>query len=267
MTDTAASGWYYVANGERVGPVSLDEIRALVVEGALADDALVWTPGMGDWATVNQIPVLAASWKLQAADREAPEPEATPEIAASPPPAADAPHPWHRWLARLVDGAVLGFMVGLLAMPLLMLVMGSAEPPLTGSPMRVWAMSLVLTGLQVPLEAFFLSRRGTTPGKALLGIHVRTAEGGIPSFRVAMERAVRSWIMGSGLGVPPLTLAAWIFGYFHLLRTGSTPWDQALDLRVEQTKLSPARGFAIGAVVVVIILLAVLNMPGIKPVG
>ncbi|HEX8430717.1 MAG TPA: RDD family protein, partial [Longimicrobium sp.] len=164
MTDTAANGWYYVAHGERAGPVSLDEIRALVVEGALADDALVWTPGMGDWATVAQIPVLAASWKLQAADREAPEPEWEPVVAAPPPPAADAPRPWLRWLARFVDGAVLGLLVGMVAMPFLVMLTGPVEP-LTGSPARVWAISLLLSGLQVPLEAFFLSFRGTTPGK------------------------------------------------------------------------------------------------------
>jgi len=274
MTDTAASGWYYVVNGERVGPASLDELRALVVEGALADDSLVWTPGMSDWATVGQIPVLAASWKLQAADREAEEPEWAPPAPAPPLPATDAPHPWRRWLARFVDGAVLGMIVGFMALPLLVLATGPVDPAvagshpmLSGSTVRMWAINMVLTGLQVPLEALFLSMRGTTPGKALLGIHVRTAEGGFPPFRVAMQRAFRTWVMGWGMGIPPLTFAAWIFGYFHLMRTGTTPWDRALDLRVEQTRISPARGFAIGAVIVVILLLVALNMPGVRAGG
>lgn len=51
--------WYYAKGGQQQGPVSLEELRRLIGEGAInpATD-LVWNPSMTDWCPAAEIPVL-----------------------------------------------------------------------------------------------------------------------------------------------------------------------------------------------------------------
>jgi hypothetical protein len=54
----AESGWYYAANGQRVGPVTFDQLRRLTTSGQIAANDLVWTEGMADWQPASGIPSL-----------------------------------------------------------------------------------------------------------------------------------------------------------------------------------------------------------------
>jgi hypothetical protein len=52
--------WYYTRNGERTGPVERETIKALLGDGTLSKDALVWNAGMGQaWAKISDVPALA----------------------------------------------------------------------------------------------------------------------------------------------------------------------------------------------------------------
>jgi len=42
--------WYYARNNQRLGPVSDDELRALVANGTVVRQTPVWKEGMQDWA-------------------------------------------------------------------------------------------------------------------------------------------------------------------------------------------------------------------------
>ncbi len=45
-TDAATSdGWFYEANGERRGPLTLEQMRTLVKAGGIRRDTRVWRPG------------------------------------------------------------------------------------------------------------------------------------------------------------------------------------------------------------------------------
>ena len=50
--------WFHLVNGARNGPVGLDEIRELVLEGSLVPDSWVWADGMPDWMHVRDVPAL-----------------------------------------------------------------------------------------------------------------------------------------------------------------------------------------------------------------
>jgi hypothetical protein len=43
------TAWYYVRGAERLGPVDVNEMRALAARGELSVDDLVWTDGMAEW--------------------------------------------------------------------------------------------------------------------------------------------------------------------------------------------------------------------------
>jgi hypothetical protein len=45
--------WYYVKDNERCGPIEEDKIQALINDGTIVPDTLVWREGMSDWQAAN----------------------------------------------------------------------------------------------------------------------------------------------------------------------------------------------------------------------
>ncbi|MDZ4816986.1 MAG: DUF4339 domain-containing protein [Verrucomicrobiota bacterium] len=50
--------WYYAQNSERQGPVDKEQLHALLVQGVINLDALVWQEGMADWQPYRSITAL-----------------------------------------------------------------------------------------------------------------------------------------------------------------------------------------------------------------
>lgn len=46
---SANDGWYYASGDTQVGPTPEEKIDALIAEGTITGDTLVWKPGMGVW--------------------------------------------------------------------------------------------------------------------------------------------------------------------------------------------------------------------------
>lgn len=52
--------WYYSQNSEKKGPVELEALKALMADGTLSKNNLVWNESMGTaWARIADVPVLA----------------------------------------------------------------------------------------------------------------------------------------------------------------------------------------------------------------
>jgi uncharacterized RDD family membrane protein YckC len=226
---STGSTWYFAADGERVGPRSLDEMRALLADGTVTPETLVWTSGMSAWTQAGELPLL-----LEAPATE-PEPftpavEATPRVVALAAPSAA--YAWRRFFARSLDmGLPFVLVFALAGVNETDLMQGNVSPLL----------NVVGVGLWVPIEALLIALSGTTPGKALLGIRIANAEGGRPSPAVALSRSMRVWVQGLGLGLPLIILVTEALSYSRLTRTGATPWDDSLALHVEYQRLGPIR--------------------------
>lgn len=52
-TTSQETAWYYEGDGERRGPVSQQQIRAVAARGGLSGSTLVWRSGWPDWQPVN----------------------------------------------------------------------------------------------------------------------------------------------------------------------------------------------------------------------
>ena len=249
MTDSTAAGWYYALQGERVGPRSLDDVRALIANGVLDADALVWTPGMRDWSRVGDVSILSPEWVQP---RSAPAPRAEAEWAPDSQAAMDRPralsatHPWHRLAARAVDFIlyllVLSAPVQALAPEFVARVQAD---PAKVPPLVSIGVTLVLGVAVVLFDALLLHLRGTTPGKSLFGLRVVNAEGGRPSLGQSLSRSARVWVIGMGAGLPFLSIIAPIAAYVRLASHRRTLWDEAVDLQVEHTPVPLARALRI----------------------
>ena len=149
-----------------------------------------------------------------------------------------AAHPWRRLWARLVDYTLFQF--------LLILTLSLFAPDLLGfldseDPLYVFVISSLITAiLWIIPEAILLSSFGTTAGKWLLGIEIRTPGGGIPDLECALRRSFLVWVFGDACGLYPLSLLTWRKGYRDLSVSGMTRWDRAADCTVIHRPLRPA---------------------------
>lgn len=88
--------------------------------------------------------------------------------------------PWLRWGARVFDNIAI--------LLILRLVISSWPQHIPDEADRFWAMPVLL--LWFPVETFFLSLFGATPGKWLFGISVLHHDGSRLTFRTALYRSV-----------------------------------------------------------------------------
>jgi hypothetical protein len=51
--------WWYVSNGQRMGPIGDEELRRLLISGTLASRSLVWKAGMPGWQPAAEVAGLA----------------------------------------------------------------------------------------------------------------------------------------------------------------------------------------------------------------
>jgi uncharacterized RDD family membrane protein YckC len=182
--------WYYAEGGKQVGPVEESALDGLISAGIVRDDTLVWHEGM-------------AAWQPHAVVRGA---RAGIQVPFSPsaPPFLGVRYAgfWIRFLARLIDGVILG-MAGLILRLPLMLMLGIGigggyrfgMTPALGVAMGVSLIVNLLVGMAY--EVYFVSTRGATPGKMALGLKIIRADGSPVPPGLALGRYFAHWISGA----------------------------------------------------------------------
>ena len=83
------------------------------------------------------------------------------------------------------------------------------------------------------VDALCLHFWAATPGKALLGLRVLTAEGAHLPMRAALRRAFDVWFFGYGMDLYLLTWVLRLTAMSRLRHLGSTSWDDAGKYVVE----------------------------------
>ncbi len=237
------AAWYYAREGRAVGPLCEEEILALAARNALGRSTLVWTRGFDAWVPAREVPSLAAALPPLSEQPPPLPPEALLPAATLPAAPARGPGPaaraWLRFIARQLDYALAGVAAGLVAVRL--------RPDLRDST----ELLVVVTALAlfVPIEALLLSGLGTTPGKWLLQIRVRDAEGRRLGLAAAMSRSVSVWWRGMGAGLPVISLLTLLFAYQRMRHEGVTSWDRDGGFQVSHESFGSSRLAAALAVV------------------
>ncbi|HEY2573419.1 MAG TPA: RDD family protein [Verrucomicrobiaceae bacterium] len=228
--------------GERTGPHSQFHIIEEIRDGRLKGDELAWRRGMGEWKPLREFEEFSGYWR--------PTPEqivAAEHVRQVARIALDTPQPWLRFWARAMDYVWFYLLLCLLFNILiptettlrLLHTLAEANPAL-----KLFVSVVILPsvfGLFIPLEALWLSRRGTTPGKALLRIQVRRLDGALPDYAQALQRSALVFIKGMAFCLPivPLFVMSWC--RIRLLQLGMTSWDEHTGLRVEHGEPEPWR--------------------------
>jgi uncharacterized RDD family membrane protein YckC len=188
--------WYYAKEGQQTGPVDEAALNDLVRTGVIREDTLVWREGMPSWQ-----PYATARGTVGVA-----VPAGT--VPAVPLPAAHHYGGfWIRFVARVIDGLLVGLLQGVLVFPLLLMFGGmgrllgglengeeaamAAIPAMMG---MVMMFTVVGIGVGLAYEVYFLSTRAATPGKMALGLKVIRPDGQRISGGLAAGRFFARWL-------------------------------------------------------------------------
>jgi hypothetical protein len=57
--------WYHLQGEEQRGPIGLDVLRRLVMDGRIEPDTYVWADGMPDWLPARQVPAITPPDELR----------------------------------------------------------------------------------------------------------------------------------------------------------------------------------------------------------
>ena len=165
---------------------------------------------------------------------------AEPAVAAVP--KEDTYHkvtsPWRRFFARHFDLFLYTTLWSLLGI----LLLGLSPTSETGS---AWfsAGGIVSVVMMVLLEPLLLATWGTTPGKWLLGLHVRNNTGQKLSYGEGSYRTLQALWYGAGMFIPIFELFRGYKYYYDCAEGKTLPWEWDSELHLKDEK--PARAFAL----------------------
>ena len=218
---------YWIADKKKCGPVTVPDILSRVQMGELTPDTKGWHVGCEQWMPLRELPALADF--LQEKQEKKDETSAEPDVSQNASGVSDEVHPADlpvsavrvylpsptvRLLARGVDMSLY------VALVFAVVYVRQIEflPSLLPSGPLVW-MGYIL------IESFLLSSLGTTPGKALFGIHVRCVNGGNMTIGRALSRACLVFVGGMGMMISLLPVFMLGYSWWSLRVRGITMWD------------------------------------------
>lgn len=180
--------WYYANEGQRHGPVSIDDFARLVAAGTVRPETLVWRAGMGGWQAWAEV---APTVQLPQAADVPPPLVASPAPLSPIAPVADVAARtfeyggfWIRFLAKIIDGillAVVGNIINGVVLGSRMKEFEQFDPEDPAAIAAVFALFglLLLVGAAIGLAYhwFFLAKFAATPGKLAVGLRIVRSDG------------------------------------------------------------------------------------------
>ncbi|MFT3924217.1 MAG: RDD family protein [Myxococcales bacterium] len=211
--------WYAQKGDRELGPMTIEALKALVASGELAASAPVRKSEEGTWSSTAQA-VLASSGS-------------TPISVVRQ--SVELAGPWARYFARMMDMLVGVFLISFL--------LGAIAPSMFqpdaffGGQSGGQRLFLLIMPLVMVVEAGLYALFGTTPGKALVGLQLRGAQGRIP-FLTYLRRNASIWWFGLGTGFPLASLITLAIAHKKAKNGEPMRWDVKLGTSVVRTSTS-----------------------------
>ncbi|HWZ32492.1 MAG TPA: RDD family protein [Bryobacteraceae bacterium] len=223
--------WYYADGGRQVGPVEESALDELVKAGAVRDDTLVWREGMPNWqphAAVRGVKVEAPPMPAVQAGpgtgfcSECGRPFATDQLLNLGTASVCAQCKpiylqrvreggqaiglrryagfWIRFVAAVIDGIILSVVGFVITIPLrAMAIFRIVNDPAAalGAGLGIFGILVLINmGLSLAYNAYFVSTRGATLGKQVLGLKIIRSDGSAVSPGRAVGRYF-AWLLSN----------------------------------------------------------------------
>ena len=233
---------WIIIDGEKTGPFDIAQVARRIESGELKPETYGWIEGMKEWQPLATMPQFADSCAIS---RE-PVPPPIPQVALDPAAPARTAH-WQipastmqektqilirRFFARWFDF--------LMWSGLYWCAFYLAGSDLKSLILNFWFNYLMMI-VWIIIEAAMIHVWGTTPGKALLGLRVRRADGEPVTIGLSVLRSIRVYLMGMGMTHPILMPLCHGFSWWFVRKHGAALWDGASGIRVTMTAIKPWR--------------------------
>lgn len=212
--------WYYADGSRQVGPIDEAALDDLVRAGVVHGDTLVWHDGMANWQPhsavrgvrphpppMAAVPIVADTGYCSECGRPFPTNQLVPIGNASVCAQCKPTYLqrfreggqaigtrryagfWIRFVAYVIDAVILAIALTVINTPI-ELMMGLGRN--IGDPTRMVGMfgvvSLINIAIQCAYYTYFVSTRGATPGKMVMGLKVIRSDGSMPTAGQAAAR-------------------------------------------------------------------------------
>jgi uncharacterized RDD family membrane protein YckC len=212
--------WYYVVNGERLGPVSDEQLEALVQQGAINARTLVWKQGMPDWLPLEEVRAGPTTW-CDMCGLQVPEgdtltlkghricsrckPIAVERIREGLPLVEGGSLPyagfWIRFAAKFIDGIILSVFNNIVTAFLGVGAFqqygsGPQDPQMVAQEMTsaMLLAQLIIFTASCAYNTLFVGAYGGTPGKLLCGLRIVRPDGSKVTYLRAFGRFWAEWV-------------------------------------------------------------------------
>lgn len=233
--------WWYSTGGACKGPISLEALRQLLLEGTVTEATLVWKEALPNWTPVSELADLQHI--VRAVPPDLPKPSQREQLIALP-----LAGPWRRFFARFIDLLVIALPTSFAVAFVL-----SRYSPAFGlwiqRPGSEYAFGWLLLPLVLLIEVGIVALFGSTLGKALLGVTVTTVGAQRPTAAQYLQRQFGVYWFGLGTSFPLVTLFTMARQYGRLKSGRHARYDEG-RFNVKAPKLGLVR--ALLAIVVVI---------------
>lgn len=199
--------WYYLNNGERIGPLPEAEFQAKVQQGVVAADTLVWNANLKDWMPYGAVAaapgaqdgtaVCTVCRRTVRADEVVRYENATvcanckpafvQQLREGTAPTADVLYAgfWIRFGAVFIDGLILGVFNTVLSFVVTAAAAAASSEAVLGATLALYAIQITVQALY---EIIMVGKYGATLGKMVFKIKVLTADGGPVTYGRATGR-------------------------------------------------------------------------------
>lgn len=228
-TDPLIMQIYVAHNEKKDGPFTMFQIEEKLRAGELDEHSLAWHEGLSEWRPLPELEPFEYFFRHRDDEledqrrRQAAEKAAAYERKSAETVPKSAVRPWTRFWARHLD--FFFFLTACLLIFTLLRNLGWVTTTIAGF-VDIFPMFLLFWHF---LEAYLISRWGTTPGKYLTGIHILNAEGNRLDLGASLRRSLGVYVLGVGLYIGGLSLIAYMFGYYFLLKNRRTFWDSTAE--------------------------------------
>ncbi len=193
--------WYFVQDGQRIGPVERELLDERIREGVVQADTLVWRPGLSDWRRAVEVSELEVPPSIPTLPPPLPSSDAAPTgksedlrawaegLAAekertaarqASEPTQDFGGFWARFAAKMIDGLILlgiGILLSEAVAALFYEGTIPVPPDWRGFLRAQGILSLINAIIAIWFSVYFIRKHQATPGKRMLGLRVVRADG------------------------------------------------------------------------------------------
>ena len=263
-------------NGQKIGPLTIYEVRERLRSGKINADCMVWIKGMEEWMPLRDCDPFKESLEVTLADADhetivvtQQEREKIDQIYGFG--KINEARPWVRLWARIIDFPIL-ILPGL---TFLRFYLGKEEFDTYLGPK---ALQNLLEGNQtsqlsfetyvkinlafciswVITETLILRCFSTTLGKWILNTKISDSKGEKIKTKSALIRSFHVCFRGCGLTIFPFVLICPIISYVSLTKKNTTSWDSAHKIKVSHGNLTVTR--IMGAALTILIIQNILGL-------